>query len=78
MGQAGHPRDHVFPAGGVCDNEPERSRAFLHTAINNLKLRLGLYLLHRGRLTDFGERANSRKLELCACQYFGGSRIMRG
>ena len=42
----------------------------LYTGINNFDLRLRLYLLHGGSSTDFGEKANSRKLELYARYYF--------
>jgi hypothetical protein len=41
-----------------------------YTGFNNLELRLRLYLLHGGSSTDFGEKANSRKLELYARYYF--------
>ena len=41
-----------------------------YTGINNLELRLRLFLLHGGAMTDFGEKANSRKFELYARYYF--------
>lgn len=41
-----------------------------YTGYNNLELRLRLYLLRGGGSTDFGEKPNSRKLELYARYYF--------
>jgi hypothetical protein len=41
-----------------------------YTGINNLELRLRLFMLHGGRSTDFGEKQNSRKLEIYARYYF--------
>jgi len=41
-----------------------------YTGVNNFEFRLRLYLLHGGAMTDFGEKANSRKLELYARYYF--------
>jgi hypothetical protein len=37
-----------------------------YTGVNNLELRLKLFLLHGGRATDFGEKTSSRKLEFYA------------
>ena len=42
----------------------------LYTGIKNLELRLRLYLLHGASSTDFGEKANSRKVEFYARLYF--------
>jgi hypothetical protein len=42
----------------------------LYKGVNNLELRLRLYLLHGDSSTDFGEKANSRKVELYARYYF--------
>jgi hypothetical protein len=41
-----------------------------YTGVNNLELRLRLYLLQGGSATEFGEKANSRKLEFYARYYF--------
>jgi len=41
-----------------------------YTGVNNLELRLRLFLLHGGSSTDFGEKQNSRKLEIYARYYF--------
>ncbi len=41
-----------------------------YSGINNLELRLRLFLLRGGSSTDFGEKQNSRKLELYARYYF--------
>jgi hypothetical protein len=41
-----------------------------YTGINNLELRLRLFLLQGGASTDFGEKQSSRKLELYARYYF--------
>jgi hypothetical protein len=41
-----------------------------YTGINNLELRFRAFLLHGGKSTDFGEKQNSRKLELYARYYF--------
>ena len=40
------------------------------TGFNNFELRLRLYLLHGASSTDFGEKANSRKIELYVRYYF--------
>ncbi len=42
----------------------------LYTGIKNIELRLRLYLLHGASSTDFGEKANSRKVEFYARLYF--------
>lgn len=42
----------------------------MYTGINNLELRARLYLLQGGAGTDFGEKANSRKVEVYARYYF--------
>lgn len=41
-----------------------------YTGVGNLELRLRLFLLHGHSATDFGEKANSRKLEIYARYYF--------
>jgi len=41
-----------------------------YTGIKNLELRARLFLLEGGRSTDFGEKQNSRKLEVYARYYF--------
>jgi hypothetical protein len=42
----------------------------LYIGVKNLDLRLRLFMLHGGSLTDFGEKQNSRKLEFYARYYF--------
>jgi hypothetical protein len=42
----------------------------LYTGINNLELRLKLFMLQGGSSTDFGEKQNRRKLEFYARYYF--------
>jgi hypothetical protein len=42
----------------------------LYTGVKNLDLRLRLFLLHGDASTDFGEKQNSRKLEIYARYYF--------
>ncbi|HUW29305.1 MAG TPA: hypothetical protein VMV97_11925 [Sulfuriferula sp.] len=42
----------------------------LYTGINNLELRLRLYLLNGSRVSDFGAKQNSSRLELYARRYF--------
>lgn len=42
----------------------------LYTGVNNLELRLRFFTLHGGAATDFGEKQNSRKLELYGRFYF--------
>ena len=42
----------------------------LYTGVKNFDLRLKLFLLQGGSSTDFGEKQNSRKLELYARLYF--------
>ncbi|HEX9193820.1 MAG TPA: hypothetical protein VF871_08715 [Burkholderiales bacterium] len=41
-----------------------------YTGTNNTELRLRIFMLHGGRSTDFGEKANSRKVELYVRYYF--------
>lgn len=41
-----------------------------YTGINNTELRLRVFMLHGGASTDFGEKANSRKIELYFRYYF--------
>jgi hypothetical protein len=41
-----------------------------YTGINNLELRMRLFMLHGGNSTDFGEKQNSRKLEFYARYFF--------
>jgi len=41
-----------------------------YTGVNNLELRLRIFVLHGRSATDFGEKANSRKLEIYARYYF--------
>jgi hypothetical protein len=41
-----------------------------YTGVSNLELRLKVFMLQGGSATDFGEKQNSRKLELFARYYF--------
>jgi len=42
----------------------------MYAGINNLELRLRLFMLRGGSSTDFGEKQNSRKIEVYARYYF--------
>ena len=42
----------------------------MYTGVNNLELRLRFFMLGGGGSTDFGEKQNSRKLEIYARYYF--------
>ena len=52
------------------DRSYQLTPELLYTGVKNLDLRLRLLLLQGGSLTDFGEKQNSRKLELYARYYF--------
>ena len=52
------------------DRSFQVSPELLYTGINNLELRARLFLLGGGASTDFGEKQNSRKLEVYARYYF--------
>jgi hypothetical protein len=52
------------------DRSWQMTPELLYTGFGNLELRARLFLLHGGADTDFGEKLNSRKLELYARYYF--------
>ena len=60
----------VFAMLNLDDHSFQATPELLYTGIKNLDLRLRLYLLHGETSTDFGEKPNSRKLELYARYYF--------
>jgi hypothetical protein len=65
---------YFTPALTVIANLDDGSRSvapeLLYTGVTNLELRLRLFYLSGGRLTDFGEKQNDRRLELRARYYF--------
>ena len=60
----------VFAMLNLDDRSFQVTPELQYTGFNNFELRLRLYLLHGGSSTDFGEKANSRKLEFYARYYF--------
>jgi hypothetical protein len=52
------------------DGSSSVSPELLYTGVTNLELRLRVFFLTGGQLTDFGERQNDRRLELRARYYF--------
>ena len=60
----------VYAMLNLNDHSFQVTPELLYTGIKNLDLRLRLYLLHGDSSTDFGEKANSRKVELYARYYF--------
>lgn len=52
------------------DRSYQVSPELLYTGVKNLDLRLRFYALHGERLSDFGEKQNSRRLELLMRYYF--------
>ncbi|MGZ5144959.1 MAG: hypothetical protein ACXWCY_08070 [Burkholderiales bacterium] len=54
----------------VDDRSFQVTPELMYTGINNLELRLRFFVLSGGSLTDFGEKQNSRKLEVYARYYF--------
>jgi len=60
----------LFAMVNLDDHSFQVTPELQYTGFNNLELRLRLYLLHGGSSTDFGEKANSRKVELYARYYF--------
>jgi len=52
------------------DSSRSLSPELLYTGIANLELRLRLFFLAGGRLSDFGEKQNDRRIELRARYYF--------
>ena len=60
----------VFAMANLDDHSFQLTPELQYTGFKNLELRLRLYLLHGASSTDFGEKANSRKVELYARYYF--------
>ncbi|MFZ1909257.1 MAG: hypothetical protein WAU52_09285, partial [Burkholderiales bacterium] len=54
----------VFAMLNLNDHSFQVTPELLYAGFKNLELRLRLYLLHGGSLTDFGEKPNSHTLEL--------------
>jgi hypothetical protein len=52
------------------DGSTSAAPELAYTGVTNLDLRLRLFFLSGGRLTDFGEKQNDRRLELRARYYF--------
>ena len=52
------------------DRSYQLTPELLYSGVKNLDLRLRLFMLHGASLTDFGEKLNSRKLEVYARYYF--------
>ena len=52
------------------DSSYQVTPELLYTGVNNFELRLRLFMLHGGSMTDFGEKQNSRKIEFNARYYF--------
>ena len=52
------------------DRSYQVTTELVYTGVNNLDLRFRLFMLQGARLTDFGEKQNSRKLEFYARYYF--------
>jgi hypothetical protein len=65
---------YFTPSLTVIQNLDDGSRSLspelLYTGITNLELRLRLFFLSGGRLSDFGEKQNDQRLELRARYYF--------
>ena len=60
----------VFALVNLDDHSFQVTPELQYTGFKNLELRLRLYLLHGASSTDFGEKANSHKVELYARYYF--------
>ena len=60
----------IFAIMNWQDRSYQVTPELLYTGINNLELRFRAFLLHGGTSTDFGEKQNSRKLEVYARYYF--------
>ncbi len=65
---------YFTPSLTVIQNLDDRSYSaapeLLYTGIANLELRLRMFFLQGGRLTDFGEKQNDRRIELRVRYYF--------
>jgi hypothetical protein len=65
---------YFTPALTVIGNLDDGSTSFapelLYTGVTNLELRLRLFFLAGGRLADFGEKQNDRRIELRARYFF--------
>jgi hypothetical protein len=60
----------VFALVNLDDGSFQVTPELDYTGFKNVELRLRLYLLHGDSLTDFGEKPNTRKVELYARFYF--------
>jgi hypothetical protein len=56
--------------GNVGDLSYTVAPELMYTGITNLELRLRLFFLHGTSQTDFGEKQNSRRIELRGRYYF--------
>lgn len=65
---------YLTPAATLIVNLNDRSWSLapeiLYTRLNNIELRLRFFLLHGGADTEFGEKQNSRRVEMGARLYF--------
>jgi hypothetical protein len=60
----------VFAIMNWQDRSYQVAPELLYTGFNNTELRLRIFMLNGGVSTDFGEKANSRKIEFYARYYF--------
>jgi hypothetical protein len=60
----------IFATMNLQDHSFQVTPELLYTGITNTEIRARLYLLQGGVGTEFGEKANSRKLEVYARFYF--------
>lgn len=60
----------IFAIMNRQDRSYQVAPELLYTGINNTELRLRIFMLHGGASTDFGEKANSRKIEFYFRYYF--------
>ena len=60
----------IFAIMNWQDRSYQVTPELLYTGINNTELRLRLFMLQGGASTDFGEKANSRRIEFYARYYF--------
>ncbi|HXZ50076.1 MAG TPA: hypothetical protein VEG27_13725 [Usitatibacter sp.] len=60
----------LFALANLDDGSFQVTPELDYTGFKNLELRFRVYMLHGGELTDFGEKQNTRKVELYARLYF--------
>jgi len=60
----------IFAIMNWQDRSYQVTPELLYTGINNTELRLRIFMLQGGASTDFGEKANSRRIEFYARYYF--------